>query len=79
MSDWNYFKSLDVEFIEGDIFDIIDTLLTKLEQNSVLHTSTILNNYIWTNIRHDSVDIQRVRQLIKDKVAASNSIWFETH
>jgi hypothetical protein len=78
LENWSYFKNLNVEFIHGDIFEILDTLLDNVIMNTVFHTSTIFNNYIWTNIKQDEEKINKARELIQNRINETNSIWVET-
>jgi hypothetical protein len=79
LNNWDKFKNMDVEFIHADIIEITDQLLDKVVGNTILHTSTMLNYYIWSNIKHDRYLIDRTRDKIEKKMIATGSMWFETH
>jgi hypothetical protein len=75
---WNKFKNMDVEFIHGDIIEIVDLILNKFDGRTILHTSTILNFYLWSNLKHDLDVIQQTRDKIAEKVSNTNDVWFES-
>lgn len=77
INNWNKFKELDVTFIHCDIIDNIEEILNMITSNSILHTSTILSYYFWSNIKHDLSEIQKVKDLISDKILKTNSTWME--
>lgn len=78
IADWDTYKNMDVEFIDGDLITIADELLSKVQNNTILHTSTILNFYIWSNILHDREIIDLTRDKVEAKMKETNSMWFET-
>ena len=74
---WNKIKNLDVEFHCVDFLDNIDNLLLK-NKNFFLHTSTIMNYFIITNIRHDQEKIDMLRNKIHDYCNTLNGKWIES-
>lgn len=76
---WDIFKQYDVEFLNIDIIDCLDLLLSKVKNKSILHTSTILNFYIWSNIKHDREKIEIARNKIQEKIERTDSIWYEAY
>jgi len=78
IDNWSKFKNMDVEFIHGDIVDMIDVILNKAEGRTILHTSTILNYYVWSNLKHDLEKMHSVRDKIEGKFNGTDSVWFET-
>ena len=79
LNNWDYFKSLEVDFVYCDIIADVSSLLNCITTNSLLHTSTILNYYPVSMITHTTSDIDNVRNKISDRVEKTNSIWTETH
>jgi hypothetical protein len=78
IDNWDKFKNMDVEFIHGDIIEIVDLILNKFDGRTILHTSTILNFYLWSNLKHDLDVIQHTRDKIAAKVNNTNNVWFES-
>jgi hypothetical protein len=74
---WNYIKSLDVEFHCLDFLSNIDTLL-KDNKNFYLHTSTILNSFIITNIKYSVEEIEQMRNKITTYCNTNNGHWGES-
>lgn len=74
---WAHIKSLDVEFHSVNFLDNIDMLLSK-EQNFYLHTSTILNSFIITNIKYSVEEIEQMRDKINHYCKANNGQWTES-
>jgi len=74
---WNKIRNLDVEFHCLDFINNIDTLL-KDQKNFFLHTSTIMNYFIITNIRHDTSTINNARSKIQEYCTKNNGNWIES-
>ena len=74
---WNYLKSLEVEFHCLDFINNIDNLL-KDKYNFYLHTSTIMNYFIITNIQHDQDKIDSLRDRIDYYCKKQNGKWIES-
>ncbi|CAB4126073.1 hypothetical protein UFOVP181_165 [uncultured Caudovirales phage] len=79
LDNWNYFKSLEVEFVYCNIIADVKTILNYITENSLLHTSTILNYYPVSMITHTTADIDTARKGISDRVEKTNSIWTEVN
>lgn len=77
LNNWSYFKNLEVEFYNFDMISNIDIILEKMD-HALLHTSTILNYFLISNVLHDQEKINTVRNLIEKKCLTSNSIWYES-
>lgn len=75
---WDYFKSLEVEFVYCNIISDTATITNCITSNSIIHTSTILNYYPVSMISHTKRDIDIAKSLILDRVNATNSIWTES-
>lgn len=75
---WSMFKNMEVEFIHADVITIIDDILNKFVNQTIFHTSTILNYYLWSNLAHDLDVIHAARKQIEEKTKSTNSIWYET-
>lgn len=76
-NNWDKLKSLDIEFHSVDFLENIDMLLNK-EHNFYLHTSTILNSFIITNIKHSVEEIRRMRNKIEQHCKTNNGFWEES-
>lgn len=74
---WSKIKSLDIEFQLINLLDNIDMLLSK-EHNFYLHTSTILNSFIITNIKYSVDEIQQTRDKIEYFCKTNNGHWSES-
>ena len=74
---WNKIKNLKVEFHCLDFLDNIDKLLST-NNNFFLHTSTIMNYFIITNIRHDQEKIDMLRNKIENYCKTLNGKWIES-
>jgi len=77
LKNWSKIKSLDVEFHSLDFLSNIDMLL-KDKRNFYLHTSTILNSFIITNIKYSVEEIQEMRDKINLYCKANNGQWSES-
>ena len=77
LKEWNYIKSLEVEFHCLDFLSNIDMLL-KDNKNFYLHTSTILNSFIITNIKYSTEEIQYMRSQISKYCKLNNGFWSES-
>ena len=78
ISRWDYFKTLDIEFICLDIIEDIDVFVNLIGNNSVVHTSTILGYYLVSAISHTAEEIEFARIAINAMVNQTNSYWSET-
>jgi hypothetical protein len=78
LKNWDYFKSLEKEYVLGDIFDTIDTLLDKMCGWTILHTSTVLGYYPPSHILHDIEHFKVIEDKINARVAETNSLWYGT-
>lgn len=76
-NNWGKLKSLDIEYHSVDFLENIDMLLEN-EQNFYLHTSTILNSFIITNIKYSVEEIKQLRDKINYHCAKNNGIWGES-
>jgi hypothetical protein len=74
---WDKIRKLDVEFHCLDFINNIDVLL-KDQKNFFLHTSTIMNYFIITNIRHDTSTINEARSKIQEYCITNNGNWVES-
>ena len=74
---WSKIKSLDIEFHCLDFIDNIDLLLAN-KKNFFLHTSTIMNYFIITNIRHDQEKIDHLRNKINSYCSKNHGNWLES-
>lgn len=77
LKNWGKIKSLDVEFHSLDFLSNIDLLL-KDNKNFYLHTSTILNSFIITNIKYSVEEITVLRTLIEQYCKTNNGHWSES-
>ncbi len=75
---WEKLKSLEKEFIHIDIIRDIDQLISKIEDRTVLHTSTIFGYYLQSNIAHDQDVIDDAYQRIQKKITETDSKWIQT-
>lgn len=74
---WNKIKNLEVEFHCLDFVNHIDDIL-KENNNFFLHTSTIMNSFIITNIQHDQNKIDNLRARIEQYCKELNGHWIES-
>jgi hypothetical protein len=77
-SNWDYVKSIKKEFLHIDLISDYQMIIDRIEENTVLHTSTILNYYPVSNIVHSSQEISNVRNAFEQKINLTNSVWFES-
>lgn len=75
---WNYIKSLEKEFLHIDIIKDCDQIISRIVDNTVIHTSTIFNYYLQSNIIHDEETINTAIKKLKQKINETNSTWIET-
>jgi len=75
---WNNLKEVEKEFIHIDIIKDCDQIISKIENNSVIHTSTIFGYYLQSNILHDQDVIDSARKKIKKKIEETKSKWIQT-
>ena len=76
LDNWDYFKNLEKEYIIGDIFDNIDVLLSKMSEQTILHTSTILGYYPVSHGLHDRNEFYEVIDKITERTSETNSLWY---
>ena len=57
-SKWNEWRNIPIECVHIDLVKDIDKLLTYVDDNCILHTSTILGIYPFTAIVHSEEDIE---------------------
>lgn len=74
---WDKIKSLEVEFHSLDFLENIDMILEK-EKNFYLHTSTILNSFIITNIKYSLDEITSMRNKIQHYCNINSGNWTES-
>lgn len=75
---WSYLKSIEKEFLHIDIIKDCDRILSKIEDRSILHTSTIFGYYLQSNILHDQDIIDLSRKKIKQRIEETDSKWIQT-
>lgn len=78
VSNWDYFKSLEVSFVLLDIVQDADKFASLITNDSVVHTSTILNYYPITHMLHTSNDVNRAIETILHKIQETNSTLVQT-
>lgn len=78
-SDWaNWKDTVEVEFIHCDIVREPAIILDKIQNNTILHTSTILSIFPFTAFVYDESDIAIARDKITKKIIQTKSHWIET-
>lgn len=78
-SDWNKWKStVKVEFIHCDIVSNPAIILDKIQNKTILHTSTVLSIFPFTAFVHDEEVINISRTIIAEKISHTESVWIET-
>ena len=77
LDNWKKIKELDVEFYCLNFIDNIDLLLENREK-FFLHTSTILNSFIITNIKYEVEEIELARKKIQMWCDKQNGTWIES-
>jgi hypothetical protein len=78
IENWNYLKTLDIEYVHLDIIKDLDLFVSLITDNSVIHTSTILTYYLVSVITHTQQEIELARTAIRQAVEQTNSYWSET-
>ena len=78
LDNWNYLKTLDIEYVHLDIIKDVDQFVNLIQEGSIVHTSTILTYYLVSVISHTSQDIELTRTAIANRVNQTNSYWSET-
>jgi hypothetical protein len=78
LQNWNYFRSLDVEFLHIDLIKDIDIIISKINQPTLIHTSTIMTYFIFSHILHTSESISESRSKLQEKINDTESEWIET-
>ena len=74
---WEHLRSLEIEFHSLDFLENIDNIL-KDKENFYLHTSTILNYFIITNIKYSEEQISQLRNKIEQYCKTNNGHWSES-
>ena len=74
---WNLLKNLEIEFYNVDLISGGRSFVQN-EKNFYIHTSTILGNYIVTQILHDKQAIEGFRSFLENHVKTTNSNWMES-
>lgn len=78
LQNWDYFRSLDVEFLHIDLIKDIDEIISKINQPTLIHTSTIMTYFIFSHISHTSEVIRTSRFKLEEKIKNTRSEWVET-
>ena len=78
VNNWDHFRSLDVEFVLLDIVKDADKFASLITDDTVVHTSTILNYYPITHMLHDSSNVTYAIETISRKVQQTNSTLVQT-
>jgi hypothetical protein len=75
--DWIQWRNnIQIEYVYGDILD--DTrILDLIEENTLIHTSTILGIYPFTAVIHDKEKIESFKNNLKIKTVETRSTWIE--
>jgi hypothetical protein len=74
LSRWKFWKeTVSIKFIHADLIKDIDVILGYVNENTIIHTSSILTMYPLTAFVYDQDEIDAVRK----KIAMKNSQWFE--
>jgi hypothetical protein len=76
LKNWNYIKTLEKEYIIGDLFEIIDIILSKITKETIFYTSTILTEYLITHFIRSNQDINHINEKIKMRIDETNSFWY---
>lgn len=77
LDNWYHFKNLEIEYQNCDLISSIDNLLPR-DGCAFIHTSTILNYFLISNILHSKEKINQVRSLIDKFCQKTNSHWVES-
>ena len=78
-SDWLRWKNtIEVEFVHCDIVSNPATIVDKIQNKTILHTSTVLSIFPFTAFVHDEEVIELSRKMISEKISRTNSHWIET-
>lgn len=78
-SDWYKWKdTVEVEFIHCDIVSNPAIIVDKIQNKTILHTSTVLSIFPFTAFVHDDEVIESVRRTISEKISQTDSSWIET-
>lgn len=77
VNNWQYFKTLNVEFIYCDIVKNPKEISSRIVSNTVVHTSNILGYYLPSAIAYTTSQIEEARKIIKLAVDNTNSTWSE--
>jgi hypothetical protein len=71
---WNIWKNdINIKFLNCDLITDIDLILENVDENSIIHTSSILTFFPVTSMIHDQDEID----LVRDKIYKTNAQWFE--
>lgn len=77
LSSWDHFKNLEVEFHNIDLIADIDLIVSKID-HAFIHTSTILNYFMISNVLHSKTKISLTRKKITEKCRLTDSYWQES-
>jgi hypothetical protein len=77
LDNWDYYKSLDVKFVHCDLVVDPTAITDYIVDDTILHTSNILNYYLPTAIAHTTEEIEQARDIINRKITETNSNWTE--
>jgi hypothetical protein len=77
LSNWTHFKNLEVEFYNIDLLEEIDFVISKIDR-AYIHTSTILNYFMISNVLHSKTKIQEARTKIMNRCRMHDSQWQES-
>lgn len=78
LQNWDHIKSVEKEFLNVDIIQDCDQLISKIGNNTLIHTSTIFTYYLQSNIIHDEETIKSAVDALRQQIIKTNSTWIET-
>jgi hypothetical protein len=75
LAHWDEIKKIEKEFVLGDLYDTLPQIIEHIDSKTLIHTSTILGFYIFSNILHDQNEIDLAVKTLTKKVKDTGALW----
>jgi hypothetical protein len=75
LKNWNCVKKIEKEYLNDNLFNILDILLSKIDRKTIFYTSTILEEYFLTHLLYNLDEINAVIDNIEKKMLETDSLW----
>jgi len=75
LANWDKIKKIEKTYISGDLFTTLPWILPLISSKTIIHTSTILGYYIFSNILHDQEEIDMRVSELSAVIESTGAVW----